>query len=300
MSHIIHLLCSCSLTFIPSILPHPPPLPVANGVNSSKQHSLIVPSDVHLRLSLRRPLSFSGRRPLRVVPLVFSRSRSILLGRPGLSLSIQTRRQSYGSRRRVRTTAVIRVSRVPSLRSSRTTLLNLTRFFAYRTVTPESPIAINPAVFQLPGAKQEKKSSSAMSLFSNFSSDNSSSESSPMVDLIPKTTTTVAIATKVEPPPPVQPRKVDTTGSHRVIFPAKESCYKSVLFVYFPFSVTILNTLICMRCAFHLMRYHTITQFGHFNAQHPPNGNQIKSRNASQSRIRPSICEWFLRRSLKL
>ncbi|KAH8119263.1 hypothetical protein DFH11DRAFT_1501793 [Phellopilus nigrolimitatus] len=86
-------------------------------------------------------------------------------------------------------------------------------------------MAVNPAVFQLSQSQPETKATLNTNFSSNFSSDNSSSESAPVPDLIPRTTATTVVGTKVIPPPPVQSRKVDNSLSHRVVSPAKESCY---------------------------------------------------------------------------
>ncbi|KAL5528326.1 SPT23 [Sanghuangporus sanghuang] len=92
-------------------------------------------------------------------------------------------------------------------------------------ILPESQLAVNPSVFHLAQSQPEVKTPYSSSTFSNFSSDNSSSESAPLPDLVPQTVSTTAMPTRVIPPPPVQPRKVDSTMHHRVIFPAKDSCF---------------------------------------------------------------------------
>ena len=107
--------------------------------------------------------------------------------------------------------------------------------FSSRQVTPDSPVAINPAVFQLSQNRADSSKPLAVlntNIFSNpnsnFSSDNSSSESGAAPsDLLLTSAHPPFSITKVVPPPPLIPRKLDqSTASHRVVYPAKESCYK--------------------------------------------------------------------------
>ncbi|KAI5123685.1 hypothetical protein M0805_001713 [Coniferiporia weirii] len=100
----------------------------------------------------------------------------------------------------------------------------LLREQAFNPVTSELPLAVDPAVFQLSQPRSDANAALAANILSSFSSDNSSSESAPVPDLIPRTTMSMAMGTKVVPPPPVQPRKVENIP-HRVTFPPKESCY---------------------------------------------------------------------------
>ena len=87
-------------------------------------------------------------------------------------------------------------------------------------------------MFQAPGRHTGTGTTLTMNIFSNFSTDYSSSESATFSDLVPRTTHTTASVTKVEPPPPVQPRKMDTNACHRVIFPARESCNKYMVLLF--------------------------------------------------------------------
>ena len=110
-----------------------------------------------------------------------------------------------------------------------------------RSNSPESPTAIDPSVFNPPRI-QDMNMLYNPAVFSSFSSDNSSSESAPVPDLIPRTVTTSAVHTKVIPPPPVQPRKLDNTAHYKVVYPEKESCQKFVAFT----STSSLNYLLML------------------------------------------------------
>ena len=105
-------------------------------------------------------------------------------------------------------------------------------------MSPESPVAINPAVFQIskPPPPAHSKPALTTNVFSNFPSDNSLTD--PVVPEImarPAPPGTAPL-TQVVPPPPMHLRKLDpSTGAHRVIFPAKESCYECVILAcHFP------------------------------------------------------------------
>lgn len=100
---------------------------------------------------------------------------------------------------------------------------------SYESNSPESPTAIDPSVFNPPRI-QDMNMLYNPAVFSSFSSDNSSSESAPVPDLIPRTVTTSAVHTKVIPPPPVQPRKLDNTAHYKVVYPEKESCQNLSIF----------------------------------------------------------------------
>ena len=122
-------------------------------------------------------------------------------------------------------------------------MLNAFRHVPFRSNPPESPTAIDPSVFH-PSRPQDMNMIYNPSVFSSFSSDNSSSESAPVPDLIPRTVTTSAIHTKVVPPPPVQPRKMDNAAQYKVVYPEKEACQKFVTYTAIWLSTYLSNALL--------------------------------------------------------
>ena len=101
-----------------------------------------------------------------------------------------------------------------------------------RPVSPCSPVTVDPAVFHLSHAHQQNKTPFAgSSSLSSFSSDTSSSDSAPVPELAPRTSfPTASMSTRVVPPPPVQTRRIDAPVQRRTIHPAKDACFKYVLF----------------------------------------------------------------------
>ena len=98
--------------------------------------------------------------------------------------------------------------------------------------SPDSPIAINPAVFQLSQPSFEASTSSSnTNMFTNYAAQTSSSENAAASDLIVRSTppTTVPVVTKPVPPPPVQTRRFDAATQTRVVYPPKDSCYECVM-----------------------------------------------------------------------